>query len=187
MKQQGTDSRRIGRATYRASALAFALFLIYGSVVPLNVKSLSSAQLLRDLTAALNTPLEFHPDSDFLSNILLGVPLGYLILASLATDRRGALRRLAAAAATLPCAIPVSVIAEFLQLFSAGRTASIDDVFAQGVGAAAGIGAWLLIGEHVTVWLRGSLAEREAPALFNRILLAYCALFAVYQLMPLDL
>src|SRR5206468_1565217 len=95
--------------------------------------------------------------------------------------------RFAAGVVVVPASLVISVVAEFLQLFSQGRTSSASDIAAQGMGAILGLGAWLLVGDRVTLWLRESFAEREAPALFNRILVGYCALFALYQIMPLDL
>jgi VanZ family protein len=179
--------QRVGRAMYAASAVAFAIFLIYGSIVPLNIRVISLTRALSDFSRILRNPIRFGSDSDSISNLLLGVPLGYLMLAALMTDRPGWVRRAAAGAAVIPCALVISVTAEFLQLFSRGRTSSVSDIAAQGIGAIAGVGVWFLVGDRVTLWLRGSLAEREAPALFNRVLVGYCALFALYQIMPLDL
>src|SRR5262245_44780748 len=179
--------RRVGRAMYAASALAFAIFLVYGSVVPLNIRALSISRALIQFSRILQNPIRFGSDSDSVSNLLLGVPLSYLMLAALMTDRAGWLRRVAVGALVVPCALAISIFAEFLQLFSQGRTSSVSDIAAQGIGAIIGVCAWLIVGDHVTMWLRASIAERQAPALFNRILVGYCALFALYQIMPLDL
>src|SRR5262249_47666943 len=135
----------------------------------------------------LQNPIRFGSDSDSVSNLLLGVPLGYLMLAASMTDRAGSLRRVVAGALVVPCALAISIVAEFLQLFSQGRTSSVSDIAAQGIGAIIGVCAWLIAGDRITMWLRASLAERQAPALFNRILVGYCALFALYQILPLDL
>src|SRR5262249_46011175 len=94
---------------------------------------------------------------------------------------------IAAAVLVLPCALAISVVAEFLQLFSQGRTSSVSDIAAQGIGAIVGVCGWLAVGDRVTAWLRGAIAEREAPALFNSVLVGYCAVFALYQIRPLDL
>ena len=54
-------------------------------------------------------------------------------------------------------------------------------------GCVLGVTLWLLLGDRLTLWWRDSLDERKRPALAQRILLAYCVLFGISQVMPLDL
>jgi VanZ family protein len=142
---------------------------------------------VRQFLAALRGPITIDSNTDFVTNVLLAVPLGYFAIAALVTDRPGVIRRSAAAAIALLCCFVVSIGAEFAQLFFQGRTASVSDVVAQCGGAVMGVAFWALAGDRVTQWLRDLLAERARPALAERLLLAYCVLFAVSQVMPLDL
>jgi glycopeptide antibiotics resistance protein len=75
---------------------------------------------------------------------------------------------------------------EFSQIFFP-RTVALSDMLAESAGGTAGAVLWLVAGRTVTAWLRGFAAERERPALLQRLLLAYCVVFVVSQLLPFDL
>jgi glycopeptide antibiotics resistance protein len=183
VERRGWGSRR----GYGAAAAAVALFVIYGSLVPLAFRPIPFRQALQQFSGALAGPLFIDSRTDFVTNILLTIPLGYLTLAALMTDRTGHARRYAAALLTLSCCFALSLVAEFAQVFSQGRIDSLSDVVAQGAGAVVGVALWLFIGGHATRWVRDSLDEREPTAIIQRILLVYCVLFAISQLLPLDL
>jgi VanZ family protein len=175
------------RGGYAGLAAAFALFIVYGSLVPLVFRSVSFAEALREFTNALSEPLVIDSRTDFVTNILLTIPLAYLTLAALMTDRRGLVRHLLAALVTMACCFSLSVAVEFAQVFTQSRTDSLSDIVAQSIGTVIGTVFWLAAGQGVTRWLRESLKEREQPAMIQRILLAYCIVFAIAQVMPLDL
>ena len=140
-----------------------------------------------DNLPALTAPLVVDSNTDFVTNILLTIPLGYLALAALITDRPGRLLRFTATLLTLVSCFALSMLAEFAQVFFQGRTDSLSDIVAQCGGAVVGVSLCLLASDQVTAWLRESLEERATVALVERLLLAYCVLFAITQLMPLDL
>ena len=177
----------VGRGLYAIAFLAAAAFLAYGSLVPFEFewRSLSDARGL--FLAAFTWPPFIDSRIDFVTNVLLSIPIAYFGAAALATDaRRRAWRAIAALAAIGVCLL-LALAVEFTQVFFPIRTDSLSDVIAQGLGALVGSGGWLLFGEHVTRWLRDALAERERPALFQRLLAAYLVIFVATQWMPLDL
>jgi len=177
----------ITRRGYGGASFAFALFIVYGSLVPLVLRPVSFSQALREFSDALSSPLYVDSRADFVTNILLTIPLAYLTLAAFMTDRRGFVRRVVLTLLTLAFCFALSVGVEFAQVFSQGRTDSLSDIVAQAGGAVVGVLLWLLIGNRVTSWLRESLQERERPAMVQRILLVYCVAFAIAQVLPLDL
>ncbi|MGC4081719.1 MAG: VanZ family protein [Vicinamibacterales bacterium] len=60
-------------------------------------------------------------------------------------------------------------------------------MLAESVGSIAGTALWLVVGRHVTDWLRAFSGEHERPALIQRLLLLYAVAFIASQMMPLDL
>jgi glycopeptide antibiotics resistance protein len=177
----------ITRRGYAGLALMYGLFIIYGSLVPLIFRSITLAQALREFSEALAARLYIDSNADFVTNILLTIPLAYLTLAAFMTDRRGVIRRTAATLLTLASCFTLSVGVEFAQVFTQGRTDSLSDIVAQAAGAVLGVLLWLAIGNRVTSWVRESLQEREQPAMIQRVLLVYCVVFAITQVLPLDL
>lgn len=187
MLQATASGSRIGRRSYAVAAAGLVLFIAYGSLVPLTFHPMPLDQAMARFTRGLE--LSVHPDSntDFATNTLLGIPLGYLTLAALGTDRRGVWRRLVSAVAALAFCVVVSCAVEFAQTFFPARTPSFSDIVAQAAGGTAGVLLWLAAGSSVTAWLRAFADEREQDALAHRILLGYCVLFIASQLVPLDL
>ena len=119
---------------------------------------------------SIRFPLRIISRTDFVTNILLTIPLGYLSMAAIRTDRRGWLGGIVAIVVTLLACVGLSTAVEFAQSFFPSRNDSFSDIVAQAAGAIIGVSGWLAIGEDVTRWLRETLAERERPALAQRVL-----------------
>lgn len=169
------------------AALAAAAFLAYGSLVPFEFEWRSVAEARARLLGSLAWPPFIDSRIDFVSNVLLAVPIAYFAAAALATDERSRFRRLAAAVAAVVACLFLAVGVEFAQVFFPIRTDSLSDVIAQAIGALAGVIGWFLFGQSLTAWLRDAVAERERPALAQRLLAAYLVVFVAAQWMPLDL
>jgi glycopeptide antibiotics resistance protein len=187
MSGEATQITRFGRRFYTLATLAFALLAIYGSLVPLDFKPRPLGQALEAFTVILSSPFSLDSRADFVTNILLFVPLGYLWLGALQTDRRGWLRRLASAASVIVCCAALSVTVEFTQIFFVGRTTALSDMVGETLGSIVGVVLWLIVGDTVTGWARDFFIQRERTAVVERLLLAYSVVFIVSQLLPLDL
>jgi VanZ family protein len=188
MTARGTAGRDwVSRTGYALVAIAWAAFVAYGSVVPFSFRRLSFGAGIQHFVAVLSARPTIDSNTDFVTNVLLTIPLGYVVMAALRTDRRSRLLDLAVALVALPMCFLYSAAVEFSQEFFSGRTPSASDVAAQIGGAIFGAVLWLVVGPTVTVWLRDSLRERERPAMVQRLLLAYCVLFVITQVLPLDL
>ncbi len=177
----------VGRTGYALIAAVWAAFVAYGSMVPFSYRNVSFAEGLQRFSRTVNESVFIDSRTDFVTNILLAIPLGYLVLAALRTDRRGRLGHLATAVAVVPACWLYSVVVEFSQEFFSGRTASASDIVAQFGGAVVGVIGWLVVGNGLTDWLRASLKERERPAIVQRLVVGYCVILAISQVMPLDL
>ena len=145
-----------------------ALFVVYASTLPFAFVS-DTAAIHANWTDAIQrsaaSELAALSKSDFLQNVLLFVPIGFLGVASLARTRRlGALLAAVAAAGAL------SVTSEVLQLFTIDRLTSLWDLWANLAGAAVGGFIYLVVRPiGVRVWdaLPESTLERRRaiPAL----------------------
>ncbi len=166
-----------------------ALLIAYSSTVvgpsgP-NFVPLDGAQAWHEFRARAFTWVSLGSDqrADWMGNLMLAAPLGFLLAGSL-WPRRGAARTLLAATAALALALGFVLAVKFAQLFFPPRTVMLNYVVAQGIGAAIGIAAFALA--HA---LSARLADRGRgdPRAHLRIVLAlYCAALFVFILMPLD-
>ena len=175
------------RGTYGVLAVAYATFVIYGSLVPLRFHRLPPDQAVETLRSVISGPVTIDSRADVATNFLLFLPLGYLAMAALRTDRRGSLGSLATLVGTAAFGAGLTVAVEFTQVFLPGRTVALSDMLAETTGGLIGASLWLVAGRPATRWLRGLAHERERPALIQRLLLLYGLGFLVSQMLPLDL
>lgn len=165
-------------------ALLFIAFAAYGSFVPLRFRALDLAEAVRRFAEAPLAPLWRASRSDFLTNVLLFVPIGFFLLGALA-DRS----RRAAAALVLPVValgVGLSVAIEFGQIFVHGRTPSWNDVVAESLGSVIGAMAWLAAGSAIVEWLAELFRSESESDRIYRILGAYVGVWAVLGLLPFD-
>jgi VanZ family protein len=175
-----------GARRARLCLLIFAAFVIYGSFFPFSFR-IDADEVRRDLIRFWDTLTLFGPGgrrlfslADLVSNVLLGVPIGILLVLGRLTGRE------------LPSRLATALVAETLfaglvevgQIVAPTRTASALDVLAQVSGALGGalaahvVGAGALRGREIRL---GALA-RARPALIVVALLA--ALLAADALYP---
>jgi VanZ family protein len=175
------------RRTFAVAALAFGGFAVYGSLVPLEFRAVSFEEALDRFSRVPYLQLGIQSRADFVANILLFVPLGFLLMGALRADRRGPIAAgiTGALAAGFACALANAI--EFTQIYFPMRTVSQNDIFAETTGALVGISLWGLVGQRLTDFMRAFFAERQRPAMIVRLLAIYAAAFLVAQVLPLDI
>jgi len=173
------------RTTLIALCLAYLAFVVYGSLVPLRFRPLPFEEAVASFRAIKYLNLGIASRADWVSNILLFIPLAFLAMGVL--DGQGKARRIIASAAVLLVLAALSGTLEFTQLFFPPRTVSINDIIAESVGAAVGVAAWWLWGQRVVAWLDGRQRTRGHFDIASRILWGYLAILFGYSLLPLDL
>ena len=180
-------SRALGagrRLILLAVAGIFVAFAAYGSFVPLRWNSVPLDAAVAQFAQTPFIPLSRASRSDFLTNVLLFVPIGFFLLGA-AANRSRAL----AAAWFVPVvllALGLSVGIEFGQIFVSGRTPSWNDVFAETLGGALGALTWAALGTVVVDWLAVLLHSDSQSDRAFRLLGAYTALWVVLGLQPFD-
>src|SRR5262245_21441874 len=175
-------------ATTRRRALlltgAYLLFVIYGSLVPLNFTPRPLEPAWRDFLGLSYLALGVQERADWVANILLYIPLAYLLSAAFAAGARSAAGRMIRVCIVFVVCAAIAVGVEFVQLFFPPRTVSLNDIVAEFIGTGIGIAVWLFWGDALQkLWLemmRGGLpAIRAAIVVY---VLAYLAL----SLFPYD-
>lgn len=156
--------------------------------MPLEFRELPLADAwlaFRDIT---RTGLSFDSRADWLVNILLFIPMSFLLTGALWPTHaaQGALAALAVLAVFVIC-LGLSVAIEFAQLFFPQRTPSLNDITAQTIGTGLGVASWIVFGSRLSAWFIGWRRARGPMDTWKRLLYSYLFVLLAYNLLPLDL
>jgi VanZ family protein len=164
------------------ATLAYAFFVVYGSLVPLNYHY---RPLLTAWDAFLRTPylnLDLGSRADWVANILLYIPLAFLATGWLASLTRS--RGIVAGIVVFALCAALAVAVEFTQLYFPPRTVSLNDIIAEIIGSGFGLVLWVSAGERImALWsevLQGSAASGRA------LIILYTAAYLAFALFPFD-
>ena len=175
------------RRTYLVLALSAIAFVIYGSLLPLDFRPLPLASAWQEFrVSVVAIPSSRISRSDVLANILLFVPIGFLLAGSLLLDRTRRFGNAGATAVIVPMSFGVSLVAEFLQTFTEGRVSSPVDMAAQTLGCLIGIAAWALTGARLTTWSRQTIVSSGKDRL-TRVLTLIAVGWLFVKLAPFDI
>jgi glycopeptide antibiotics resistance protein len=194
------------RRHFFIAAAAFLAFVIYGSLIPFHYRPLPWNEALAQFKSALtggekDSPIEaneivnrlraaltlrgFHSRSDFLANVLLFVPLGFLVLGSLAVDRPWWMG-LVWTPLVLFFGLSLSTAIEFTQTFFPPRCPDLNDILGETLGAGIGAASWLVVGQRVTGACR-KIWSPQTGADWSLLLPGYLAFLILIEVLPLDL
>lgn len=179
------QAAEVARLWHRLMWLS-ALFLVYGSLVPLNPQGLSWEVAVERFTALLVSSPVMGSRVDLASNVLLPMPLafaaGQLLLWGRSSTARHAMRGVIVLGVLL-----LAMLVEFLQQFFPPRTLSLTDIQAQTVGGMLALLAQWRWGETTSAWLAGWWQRERAGQRVERSLKAYLLVLLGFNLLPLDL
>ena len=178
------NTKRV-RGLFLSAALAYTVFVIYGSLVPLDFRSRSFADALSAFSDIRYLQLGVASRADWVANILLFIPLAFLWLATVWPQRLFT-RLLLSAIVGLSCT-SLSIAIEFTQTFFPPRTVSLNDLLAEAIGTAAGLVLWWTVGSRIVAWLEGWSLAHGTPAVSEQLLYGYLFLLIGYNILPLDL
>jgi len=162
--------------------LAYAAFVVYGSLVPLDYqpRPLDETWQLFQHIRLLDVGTQGR--ADWIANGVLYLPLAFLTAQVLA-GRRPRPPALALVTALLFC-LMLAVTVEFVQLFFPPRTVSLNDLLAEGIGSLLGVSLAAAWGERFRRLL-GALAGDPAQ-LLARLLKVYAVAYIAFSLFPYD-
>lgn len=171
-----------GRHGYAVAAVAWAVFVAYGSLVPLEFRPRPDAW-----QAFLATPylaLGVGSRADWVANILLYLVLAYFTTGAVWTSRKGRATRLLALGILLGACLALAVGVEFLQLYFPPRTVSLNDLLAESIGTALGCGIWFASGPRFTaMWERFVAGGAHS---LRALLALYATGYIAFSLFPYD-
>jgi len=182
----GAADPTLTRRWCRHLALIYALLMSYGSLVPFDFHSLPPRELARQFWDVITTPEPMVSRSDALANVLLGVPLGFLLLGAAAAGRRGGSLWIVPIA--LVCTLYGAGI-ECAQFLFPPRECSRNDILAQGLGATVGTVGWLTFGRQFSKTLANLVASPgPAPAQARNLsaLALYVLVILALEAIPFD-
>lgn len=165
-----TPQTHLSRAWHHAQiALIWALFVAYGSLVPLEYKAQPNAWQY-----FVNTPwldLSVGSRADWVANILLYLVLAYFVTGAVWASRLTTTLRTLLLALMLGACLALAAGIEYLQLFFPPRTVSLNDLLAEGLGTALGTLTWFMAGRRIAaMWERfihgGASSLRALLALY---------------------
>ena len=164
--------------------LLYLGFVVYGSLVPLELRPLTFDAAVARFASIGFLDLGVASRADWVANIVLYVPLAFLGCVTLLGLRAQGAVAVAGATAVFAAGVAVAVAVEFVQLFFAPRTVSLNDLLAETIGSAIGtllwlFGRWRIVGLGIA-FARGGRASIVAALAV--LLVAYLLL----SLVPYD-
>jgi VanZ family protein len=173
-----TLDRAGARWALALAASCYLVFVVYGSLVPLDYRPRPFDAAWQAFLHTRYLALGIGSRADWVANILLYIPLAYLLTAATAGGCRSAFGRLVWVVVVFVACAAVALAVEFTQLFFPPRTVSLNDIAAEFIGSALGIGIWLTWGGALArLWAEmgrgGTTAIRAAVVAY---VLAYLAL-----------
>ncbi len=175
------------RRYFLALLAGFVFLAVYGSLVPLRPVAMDWSTALGRFATILQQPVSMASRSDWATNVLLFVPIGFLATGLALGARPGNWRRgLGIVLVVVACAA-LSLAIEFSQLWVADRTSSQNDVVAETLGSLIGGTSWLFLGPVLIGWLSRVMSASRPRERIEHLLEAYVAFVALYMLLPLDL
>lgn len=165
-------------------ALIYTAFVIYGSLMPLEFRALSWDEAVARFAAIPWLELGVGSRADWVANLILYVPLGYLLTGAMAGRSKVPV---VWGVSVLLSGLAIAGIAlsiEFAQQFFPPRTVSLNDLYAEFVGGVLGVLLWALAGRPLSdVWRRFA---RGGPLAVRAGLVGYVLAYLFLSLFPYD-
>lgn len=169
-----------------AVALAYLIFVIYGSLVPLRFVPMPWDQAISKFKEIPFLDLGIGSRADWVANLLLFIPLS-LLWGQIFLSRLGPKAQLFVQFFLVITFSALACTIEFIQIFFPQRTVSQNDIIAESLGGIIGLVAQAFWGNRLQEFI-GSLWQKENQAnRLNRLLHTYLLLLVVFSVLPLDL
>lgn len=184
--KQAKSSRRPYPMHLVWAGLIYLLFVIYGSLVPLDFKAMPLSDAVAAFKRVPFLQLGIQSRADWVANLLLFIPLTFF-WCGVVGHGRGVLVRVASSVIVMSAAVALCVGIEFTQLFFPPRTVSQNDMLAETLGGLLGVLAWWIYGERWVRWHHSWHHAKAPDAISQRLAMAYLLVTLAYGVLPLDL
>lgn len=162
--------------------LIWAVLIVYGSLLPFELRPHTLAQALEKFRNIPYLDLGVVSRADWIANILLYMPLAYL--GALWLSRVRWLPRSLALVFTAALGLMLAVAVEFSQIFFAPRTVSQNDLIAEGLGTLLGLALWSA--SHTRLAGLAATVIRPGPSALTAGLTLYSLAYLGLALFPYD-
>jgi len=180
----GVKSPGNPRALLWPTALAYATFVIYGSLLPFDFHALPWDRAVSQFGAIPFLRLGVGSRADWVANLILYIPLGYLLMGAWGGRRRSILALAVGAVFSGLMVAGLAVSIEFAQLFFPPRTVSLNDLYAEWAGGALGMLIWPLAGRPLSgLWQRYA---QGGPRAVRAALQGYVLVYLFLSFFPYD-
>jgi VanZ family protein len=168
-----------------AFALAYALFVVYGSLLPFDYRPMSWPEAQAQFEQIPYLRLGVASRADWVANILLYIPLAFAATGALIGSTRSMVLRLLGAGMVAAACVALAVAVEFAQQFFPPRTVSQNDLIAETIGTLIGVTLWLVAGERLLgLWQR---FRSGGPHAWRAMLALYVLAYLALAFFPFDL
>ena len=166
------------------TGLVYLVFVIYGSLVPLDFHYRPLAEAWQSFTNIPYLQLGVGSRADWVANILLYIPLALLFSAGLARRDDSVWVALIKAITVLLGCMLLATTLEFTQIFFPPRTVSLNDLIAELSGTLTGIVLWRVFGSR----LAGVAAQisQGGPKAVRSAVVVYVLAYLALSLFPYD-
>jgi VanZ family protein len=186
MTPQQTDQERSAIRVQRWIFAFYLVFVVYGSLVPLDFRNRPVGEAFGILLGLRDQPLNFSSRTDWATNLMLFIPLTFLAMQSFASRSTGLVKVLIGLlVVVLGSALAVAI--EFTQIFFPSRTPSQNDIVALSIGSAIGVAAQWWLGVRVEQWIKGYWSRQRSEEKVARLLKGYLFILLGFSVLPLDL
>ena len=172
---------------YFTMSFIFSILVIYASLVPLNFRPLLMTEALNRFSDIPFLSLGIDSRADWVSNILLFVPVGYLWAGTFLVNTNSRVLIVIVTFCVVLFSVIFSLCIEFTQLWFPPRTVSQNDIFAESIGATIGGLLWCYIGQTVTDWIYSYTRQESRKKKIDWWLEIYMIGLVLYHFIPLDL
>jgi len=180
MNRTGGDPRRV----QWLAALVYTAFVIYGSLVPLEFRAIPWDEAVAQFGAIPWLELGVGSRADWVANLILYIPVGYLLMGVLAGRSKAPLVWGGSIFFSGLVIAGIALSVEFAQQFFPPRTVSLNDLYAEFFGGGLGMLLWALAGRTLSdVWHRFA---QGGPRAVRAGLVGYVLAYLFLSLFPYD-
>jgi glycopeptide antibiotics resistance protein/O-antigen ligase len=165
-------------------ALVYTTFVIYGSLVPFDFHPLPWDQAVARFSAIPYLKLGVGSRADWVANLILYIPVGYLLMGVWVGWSRSLLVLTVGAILSGFVVAGLALSIEFAQLFFPPRTVSLNDLYAEWAGGALGMLLWSMAGRPLSrLWHRYA---QGGPRAVRAALQGYVLIYLFLSFFPYD-
>ncbi len=166
--------------------LLYFVFVIYGSLVPLNYVAIPLDAAIERFVHMPFLDLGIVSRADWVANLLLFIPLSFL-LAECFVPQRSPLIRQVLRALIFFGGLGLALGIEFTQTFFPPRTVSQNDILAETLGGGLGLILQAALGQPFRTLLAAWARHESQQSRIDRLLQAWIGGLLLFSVLPLDL